>query len=192
MIYFNCYKDFVMKRMLIGIIALVFAMPFFAQAGDLNSTGWRKNIVTSYCNEYDVMVGDGGQWVVEWGTSRETIRVALSRDKFKYEETDSTISWTQSSIYKCEIKFDENQKLKTVMCIITVPVKNGIEISESLKNKFDAVYKTNGKFKMIGNSSSYTWLDEKCIRKIIYGLMASTIIDNDSYMITIITSRIGE
>jgi hypothetical protein len=181
-----------MKRMLITLIALMFAMPIFVKAGDLNSTGWRKNIVTSYCNEYDVMSGDGGQWVVEWGTPRETIRVALSRDGFDYTETDSTISWTQNSIYKCEIKFNQKQELSTIMCIITVPIKNGVEISQSLRKKLEAIYRISGKFKMIGSSSSYSWLDERCGRNPIYALMANTVIEGGSYMVTMITSRVGE
>jgi hypothetical protein len=78
------------------------------------------------------------------------------------------------------------------MFIVTVPLKNGIEISNSLKKKFDAVYGIPGKFKLIGTSSSYSWLDNRCGTKPIYSLQANTLVNSSQYIVTVIASRIGE
>ena len=181
-----------MKKIIMLFVAILFATPLFSQTDELVSTGWRQNFVTSYCDEYDVMVGTDGFWIVRWGSSRETVRTALTRDGFTYTETDTTISWYQNSIYKCELQFNMNQRLNRIMFIVTVPLKNGIEISNSLKKKFDAVYGVSGKFKMIGTSSSYSWLDNRCGNKPIYSLQANTVIEGGQYIVTVIASRIGE
>jgi hypothetical protein len=181
-----------MKKIIMLFVAILFATPMFSQTDELVSTGWRQTIVLSYCDEYDVMSGDDGYWVVRWGSSREIIKAALARDGFAVNETDSTLSWTQSSIYRCELKFNELQRLKTVMYIITVPVNHGISIGNSLKKKFTAIYGSTGKFKMIGSSASYTWLEERCGRKPIYALQANSVTEGGSYTITVIASRIGE
>lgn len=181
-----------MKKIIMLFVAILFATPMFSQTDELTLTGWRQNFVISHCEEYDVMVGDNGYWVVRWGTSREAIRAALTRDGFAYKETDSTITWDQNSIYKCELQFNAKQKFNRVMFNVTVPVKNGIEISNSLKKKFDAIYQTPGKFKMIGESSSYSWLYNNCYGKMIYALQANTAVQGNQYVITVISSRIGE
>lgn len=181
-----------MKRFIILLVALFIATPMFSQTDDLVATGWRQNLVLSYCDEYDVMSGDNGNWVVRWGSSREVIKAALARDGFAVIETDSTISWTQNSIYRCELQFNALQRLKTVMYIITVPINHGISISKSLKEKFNAIYGSTGKFKMIGSSSAYTWLDQRCGRKPIYALQANSVTEGGPYIITVIASRIGE
>jgi len=181
-----------MKRFIILLVALFIATPMFSQTDDLVATGWRQNLVLSYCDEYDVMSGDNGNWVVRWGSSREVIKAALARDGFAVNETDSTISWTQNSIYRCELQFNQLQRLKTVMYIITVPINHGISISKSLKEKFTAIYGSTGKFKMIGSSSAYTWLDQRCGRKPIYALQANSVTEGGPYTITVIASRIGE
>ena len=191
-IYFYLPKDLVMKKIIMLFVAILFATPMFSQTDELTLTGWRQNFVTSYCDEYDMMVGDKGYWILRWGTSREAIRGALTRDGFTYTETDTTISWYQNSIYKCELQFNANQKLNRTMFVVTVPIKNGIEISNSLKKKFDAVYGVSGKFKMIGTSSSYSWLDNRCGNKPIYSLQANTLVNSSQYIVTVIASRIGE
>ena len=182
-----------MKKIVSALIALLITTTVFAQNSDLESTGWRKDILLSYCNEYDVMIGDEGYWVVKWGSSREVIKAALFGSGFKITETDSTITWYQSSIYRCELQFNVEQKLKTVMYTVTVNNANtGISISKSLKTKYESLYGSVGKFKMIGESSAYTWLDERCGRKPIYALMANTMVEGGGYIITVIASRIGE
>jgi hypothetical protein len=181
-----------MKRIIALLVALLIVSPMFSQTDDLVATGWRQNLVLSYCDEYDVMSGDNGNWVVRWGSSREVIKAALARDGFAVIETDSTISWTQNSIYRCELQFNALQRLKTVMYIITVPINHGISISKSLKEKFTAIYGSTGKFKMIGSSSAYTWLDQRCGRKPIYALQANSVTEGGPYIITVIASRIGE
>lgn len=181
-----------MKRIIALLVALLIVSPMFSQTGDYVATGWRQNFVLSYCDEYDVMSGDDGYWVVRWGSSREIIKGALARDGFDIIETDSTISWTHGSIYRCEVQFNKLQRLKTVMYIITVPANHGVSISKSLKEKFTAIYGSTGKFKMIGSSSAYTWLDERCGRKPIYALQANSIMEDGSYIITVMASRIGE
>lgn len=181
-----------MKKILMLFVATLFATPMFSQTDELVSTGWRQNFVISHCDEYDVMVGDKGYWTVRWGTSREAIRAALSRDGFTYTETDSTITWNQNSIYKCDLQFNVNQKLNKIMFNVTIPLKNGIEISGSLKKKFDAIYGTPGKFKMIGQSSSYSWLQTTCSGKPIYALQANTVVEGVNYLITVIAARVGE
>lgn len=180
-----------MKRIMALIALLLISTPMFSQTDDLVATGWRQNLVLSYCDEYDVMSGDNGSWVVRWGSSREVIKAALARDGFAVIETDSTISWTQNSIYRCELQFNALQRLKTVMYIITVPINHGISISRSLKEKFTAIYGSVGKFKMIGSSSSYSWLDQRC-RKPVYALQANSVTEGGPYIITVIASRIGE
>lgn len=180
-----------MKRIIALLVALLIVSPMFSQTDDLVTTGWRQNLVLSYCDEYDVMSGDNGHWVVRWGSSREIIKAALARDGFAVNETDSTISWTQNSIYRCELQFNQLQRLKTVMYIITVPINHGIAISKSLKEKFTAIYGSTGKFKMIGSSSAYTWLDQRC-RQPIYALQANSVTEGGPYVITVIASRIGE
>lgn len=182
-----------MKQIVSLLITLLITTTVFAQNNDLESTGWRKEVLLSYCNEYDVMIGDEGYWVVKWGSSRKVIKSSLIRSGFKITETDSTITWYQSSIYRCELQFNVEQKLKTVMNTITVQNNGtGISISKSLKTKYEALYGGVGTFKMIGQSSAYTWLDESCGRKLIYALLATTITDEDNYIITVIASRIGE
>jgi hypothetical protein len=181
-----------MKRIIALLVALLIVSPMFSQTDDLVATGWRQNLVLSYCDEYDVMSGDNGNWVVRWGSSREVIKAALARDGFAVIETDSTISWTQNSIYRCELQFNQLQRLKTVMYIITVPINHGISIGKSLKDKFNAIYGSTGKFKMIGSSSAYTWLDQRCGRKPIYALQANSVTEGGPYIITVIASRIGE
>jgi hypothetical protein len=56
----------------------------------------------------------------------------------------------------------------------------------------DAVYGVSGKFKMIGTSSSYSWLDNRCGNKPIYSLQANTLVNSSQYIVTVIASRIGE
>lgn len=182
-----------MKQIVSLLIALLMTTTIFAQNPDSESTGWRKDIVLSYCDEYDVMIGDEGYWVVKWGSSRKVIKSALLRSGFKITETDSTITWNQSAIYSCELQFNVEQKLKTVM--YTVSVRNtetGMSISNSLKTKYESLYGSVGKFKMIGTSTAYTWLDSRCGRKPIYALMANTMVEGGGYIITVIASRIGE
>jgi hypothetical protein len=182
----------VMKKIITLIVLLMFATPIFADIEDYVSTGWRKTVITSHCDEYDIMVGDSGYWVVKWGSNRELIKAALVRDGFNLSETDSSITWRQNSIFRCELQFNKNHVLKTIMCVITVPINSGVSISRSLQNKFISIYGSNGKFKMIGTSSSYSWLDQRCEKRQIYTLMANTIIEGGSYMMTIISSPIGE
>lgn len=181
-----------MKRIIALLVALLIVSPMFSQTDDLVATGWRKNFVFSYCDEYDVMSGDDGYWVVRWGSNREVIKNALIRDGFKINETDSTISWQQNLIYRCELQFNASQKLKTVMYIITVPISHGVPLSTSLQKKLNTIYGSSGKFKMIGSSSAYTWLDERCGRKPIYALQANSVTEGGPYIITVIASRIGE
>jgi hypothetical protein len=45
---------------------------------------------------------------------------------------------------------------------------------------------------MIGTSSSYSWLDNRCGLKPIYSLQANTVIEGGQYVVTVIASRIGE
>lgn len=181
-----------MKRIITLLVALFIATPMFSQTDEIVATGWRKNIVLSYCDEYDVMSGDDGYWVVRWGSNREVIKAALVRDGFSITETDSTINWTQNSIYRCELQFNSMQKLKTVMFVVTVPISHGVPLSTSLQQKFNAIYGAVGKFKMIGSSSAYTWLDQRCGRKPIYALQANSVTEGGPYIITVIASRIGE
>jgi hypothetical protein len=185
-------KDLFVKKIITLLAAFIITTPIFADINDLVATGWRKNVVTTHCDEYDVMIGDDGYWVVKWGVDRELVKAALIRDGFDITETDSSITWKQSSIYRCEIQFNKNHRLKTVMCIITVPINSGISISRSLQNKLVAMYGSSGKFKMIGSSSSYSWLDQRCEGKPIYTLIANSIVEGGSYIITIISSPIGE
>ncbi len=180
-----------MKRIIALLVALLIVSPMFSQTDDLVATGWRQNIVLSYCDEYDVMSGDKGYWIVRWGSSREVIKATLIRDGFTVNETDSTISWTQNSIYKCELRFNRLQRLKMIMFTVTVPMEHGVSISTSLQEKFNAIYGSTGKFKMVGESYAYTWLDVRCT-KFIYGLQANTIVSGGLYFITVIAARIGE
>lgn len=175
-----------MKKVLIVLCAIMVAIPVFSQT----RIGWREESVTSYCNEYDLMIGDKGYWTISWDDTKRSIKSTLVKDGFRVEETDSTIEWIQSEIYKCNIQFKPNGKIAHTSIIITVGLKHGPDISASLKRKHDLMHGTSGKFVSGESYSGYSWLDERCINP-IYTLLAKNVMDNDKYLITIFSSKIG-
>jgi hypothetical protein len=182
-----------MKKLIMTVALLIMSyMAVFATEDEMSTIGWRKGVLMSYCDEYDVMLGESGQWIVQWGASREAIKGALIRDGFSPKETDSSIIWNQNLIYKCELQFNSEQRLKTIMYTVTLnKINTGIQISNSLKTKYVSLYGSEGKFKMIGESSSYSWLDNRCNRP-IYALLANTVVTGGGYIVTVIASPLGK
>lgn len=175
-----------MKKIMVILFTLMIASPIFSQT----KIGWKEESVTSYCNEYDLMIGDKGYWTISWDDTKRSIKSALVKDGFRVEETDSTIGWTQSLIYKCSIQFKPNGKIAHTSIVITVGAKHGSDISASLKRKHDLIHGTSGKFISGENYSGYSWLDDRCVNS-IYTLLAKTEIEDDKYLITIFSSKIG-
>lgn len=179
-----------MKKILLILIAMVIATPLIAQVSGSTKTGWRKDAIISYCQEYDVMIGDNGYWVVNWDQSISDIKAMLLRDGFQVQETDSTLEWTQSAIYSCIVKFNAIGKISYVNMVITVTHKHGPDIFNSLKNKHDIMHGDPGKFQVFDTSSGYTWLDNRC-SKPIYTMLAKKLLQDNKYFITLFSSKIG-
>jgi hypothetical protein len=179
-----------MKKFTLVLLFVLMASPLFSQ-NDLDRIGWRKEILLSYCDEYDIMLGERGYWVAPWGVNREILKIALKRDKMVFTETDSTIDWAQNEIYTCSVKFTRDHKLSYFSYSITVDIKNGISINESIKSKLNAIYSEQSKYESVSGFSTYSWVDRKC-NKPIYTMLASKFIDGNKYLITVFSSRIGE
>lgn len=179
-----------MKKMMLVLIILLIDAPMFSQTSSNTKSGWRKDAVHSYCEEYDLMVGDGGYWVIDWNHSKDDIRKMLIRDGFKVEETDSTLDWTQTQIYSCSMRFKPDGKISFANIIIMVTPKHGPEIVNSLKTKYDLINGDTGKFQSFESSTGYTWLNNSCKRP-IYTMLAKKLLDDGKYFISIFTSRIG-
>ena len=179
-----------MKRMILVLIMFLIAAPMFSQKGSNTKTGWRKDAVLSYCEEYDLMVGDGGYWVIDWNQSKDDIRRMLIRDGFKVQETDSTLDWTQTQIYSCSMRFKPDGKISFANTIITVSPKHGPPIVNSLKKKYDLINGDISKLQPLNNSIGYTWTNDSC-KQTIYTMLANQILDDGKYFISVFTSRIG-
>lgn len=162
----------------------------FAQVDVVSSIGWRKGVITSYCNEYDLMIDDGKQWILPWNATREIIKYALVRDGYSIEETDSTISWKHQNLLKFEVQFTEDSKIKTVGTIIILKPIDGIQIAESLKRKLESIYNEKGKYRHSeGTSISYTWHNTSCNKSVVT-MLTRNMIDKDNYIITQFSSQI--
>lgn len=179
-----------MKKLFVIFVALFVATSMFSQTSSITKTGWKKDAVLSYCEEYDLMVGDGGYWVIDWDQSKDDIRRMLIKDGFRVQETDSTLEWTQSQIYSCSVKFGQNGKIAFANSVIIVTTKHGPDIANSLKTKYDLMHGDSGKFQSFDSSTGYTWLDNRC-KNSIYTMLAKKVLDDGKYFISVFTSKIG-
>lgn len=179
-----------MKKILLVVLTMLIVTPLISQVSGSTKTGWRKESIISYCDEYDVMIGDGGYWIVNWDQSKNDIKTMLLRDGFQFQETDSTIEWTQTQIYSCNVKFNPLGKISYVNVVITVTPKHGPDIFNSLKNKHDIMHGDPGKFQSFDTSSGYTWLDNRCTKP-IYTMLAKKLLQDNKYFITLFSSKIG-
>lgn len=177
-----------MKKIILAL--LLVATPLFSQ-NNLNRIGWRKDVVMSYCDEYDVMIGERGYWVLPWNISREALKTVLKRDNMAFIETDSTIEWKQSDIYNCSVKFTREHKVSYMSYYIIVDIENGIKINESIKRKLNAIYKDPSKYESVSGYSTYNWVDRSC-NKPIYTMLGSKFIKGNKYFISVYSSKIGE
>lgn len=179
-----------MKKILM-LIAFVMTMgTSFAQVDAVSSIGWRNGVIGSYCEEYDLMLDDGKQWILPWNSTRDIIKYALVRDGFKVEETDSTISWNHQNFIKFEIQFTEDLQIKNVGTIIIVKPTIGIQIAESLKKKLESIYAEKGKYRPSdGSSISYTWLSTNC-NKTLVTMLSRNMIDKNNYLVTQYSSQL--
>ena len=173
----------------------------YAQVDAMSSIGWRKGVLTSYCEEISLMLDNGKQWILPWNATKEVVKYALMRDGYPFEETDSTINWKNKSIFKYEIEFNEDSQIKNAGTIIMLKPVNGIPIAESMKRLLESIYGEKGNnYKPEGasqSSTSYTWLNKKCDKTVITMLTkifldkdTKTIVDDDEYIITQYSSRL--
>lgn len=177
-----------MKKIL--LILFMIATPVFSQVSENKVTGWRNEGLLSYCEEYDLMIENGGHWILNWNESKDEIKKTLNKDGFYVEETDSTLEWSQSQIYSCSIRFKPNGKIAFTNIVIVVTSKHGPDIFNSLKNKNDLLHGDSGKFQIMSESTGYSWIDNKC-RKPIYTLLAKKLLQDGKYFITLFSSKIG-
>lgn len=175
------------------LLVLAFIISFgnvIAQTNQSYSIGWRTGVLTSYCEEYDLMLDDNKQWVLPWSASRSSVKYALVRDGFKIKETDSTIAWEFESFIKFEIQFTEDNKIKNIGMIIIVSPINGIQISDALLKKLSSIYGEQGKLRDTdGNATSYVWHNATC-RKDVVSMVYSSYINKDTYIITLYSSQL--
>ncbi len=161
----------------------------FAQVDALSSIGWRKGVLTSYCEEYDLIPDEGKQWILPWNATREIIKYALVRDGYSIEETDSTLSWKHQNLLKFEIIFNSDSQIKNVGIILIVKSISGVKIAEALKNKLEIIYKEKGKiYANDEKSTSYTWLNTSCDKNIMT-MLTNNIVNKDTYIITQYSGR---
>ena len=172
----------------------------YAQVDAMSSIGWRKGVLTSYCEEISLMLDNGKQWILPWNATKEVVKYALMRDGYPFEETDSTINWKKDFIFKYEIEFNEDSQIKNAGTIIMLKPVNGIPIAESMKRLLESIYGEKGNnYKPEGvsqSSTSYTWINKKCDKTVITMLTKNfldkdtkTIVDDDEYIITQYSSR---
>ena len=179
-----------MKKILMLIAFVMTVGTSFAQVDAVSSIGWRKGVITSYCEEYDLMPDEGKQWILPWNATREIIKYALVRDGYSIEETDSTLSWKHQNLLKFEIQFTEDSKIKTVGTIIILKPIDGIQIAESLKKKLESIYREKGKYRPAdGTSISYTWHNTDCNKSVVT-LLTRNMVDKNNYVITQFSSQI--
>jgi hypothetical protein len=190
-----------MKKIIMLIAFVMTVDTSFAQVDALSSIGWRKGVLTSYCEEINFMIDNGKQWILPWNATKEVVKYALMRDGYPFEETDSTINWKYQSIFKYEIQFTEDSQIKNAGTIIILKPVNGIPIAESIKKILESIYGEKGNnYKPEGaskSSTSYTWLNKKCDKTVITMLTkifldkdTKTIVDDDEYIITQYSSRL--
>ena len=190
-----------MKKIIMLIAFVMTVGTSFAQVDALSSIGWRKGVLTSYCEEINLMLDNGKQWILPWNATKEVVKYALIRDGYPFEETDSTINWKYQSIFKYEIQFTEDSQIKNAGTIIILKPVNGIPIAESIKKILESIYGEKGNnYKPEGasqSSTSYTWLNKKCDKTVITMLTkifldkdTKTIVDDDEYNITQYSSRL--
>ena len=179
-----------MKIFLLLIAFVMTVGTSFAQVDALSSIGWRKGVLNTYCDEYDLMPDEGKQWILPWNATKEIVKYALIRDGYKVEETDSTISWNYQTFLKFEIQFTEDLQIKNVGTIIIVKPVSGIQIAETLKKKLESIYAEKGKFRSSdGSSISYTWLSTNCNKNVVT-MLSRNMIDKNNYLVTQYSSQL--
>lgn len=162
----------------------------FAQVDAVSSIGWRNGVINSYCDEYDLMLDEGKQWILPWNATRDVIKYALIKDGYNLEESDSTIAWTHQNLLKFEILFTEDLHIKNVGTIIILKPTTGIQIAESLKKKLESIYGEKGKYRPSdGSSTSFTWLNTNCNKSVVT-MLTRTMIDKNNYLITQYSSQL--
>jgi hypothetical protein len=180
-----------MKKIIFSLLFVLSSVNVFSTITS-DSIGWRKDIVYSYCYEYDMMVDEEkGQWVIPWNATRDLIEFALSRDGFNLTKTDNSVSWKSSSIFECRIEFKDDQTIKNLGIIITVNPANGPKLAEALKKKVETIHKFPGKYRPSkGNDISYVWLNESCTEKVV-SMLSRVMVNSEIYLITLYSSRIS-
>jgi hypothetical protein len=181
-----------MKTFIVAISILLGYSSLFSQSTS-NPIGWRKDVILSYCKEYDVMVdSDKGVWVVSWDHNREMIKYALSNEGISFTETDSTIRWEQGSILTYEIGFSPDENISRIGTIIYAPLSSGPKLAESLKSKVEAIYKKPGKYYPNQSSGiSYTWADNNCPNQVI-SMLSRTVVNSEIYLITLFSTKLSK
>lgn len=126
---------------------------------------WEKRELYSYCFEYDIMNHHvKGNWIVSWGSSRESLKYALSKDDITYQETDSSVIFKQDYVTHHECIFDKLNSLYCVKSHHIMTVGFGMDYSKKLQRKLAIVF---GKAPMITpydyNGVSFTWMHKNCL-----------------------------
>jgi hypothetical protein len=179
-----------MKWML-SILALLMSInTVFSQNNSTNSIGWRDGVLTSYCEEYDLMIQDNKQWILPWNATRSLVRYTLIKDGYKIEETDSTISWQAESFLKFEIQFTKDSKIKNVGMVIIVSAISGVKIADALYKKLESIHRKSGEYRKTNDSgTSFVWHNTNCNKSIV-SMLYSSIVNSDKYLITLYSSQL--
>jgi hypothetical protein len=179
-----------MRKMLF-VLAFIFSVGnLLAQTSRSNAIGWRNGVLTTYCEEYDLMLDNNKQWVLPWNSNRKSVKNALIRDGFKIEETDSTILWKYEDFIKFEIQFTEDSKIKNIGMIIILKPINGIQIADALLTKLESVYREKGKIRdNDGSATSYVWHNTSCDKSVVT-MLYSSLVNKDTYVITQYSSQL--
>ncbi len=173
------------------VLAFIFSVGnLLAQTSRSNIIGWRNGVLTTYCEEYDLMLDNNKQWVLPWNSNRKSVKNALIRDGFKIEETDSTILWKYEDFIKFEIQFTEDSKIKNIGMIIILKPINGIQIADALLTKLESVYREKGKIRdNDGSATSYVWHNTSCDKSVVT-MLYSSLVNKDTYVITQYSSQL--
>lgn len=150
-------------KLLFLIIIISNLVPFITKSQNL-IPGWEKRELYSYCFEYDIMNHPTkGNWIIQWSTSKEILKHALSKDSFEFTETDSSIIFKQDYITHHECIFDKMNALYFIKSFHLMTVPFGIDYSKKLQRKLTIVF---GKSPVTTpydfNGITYSWYYGKC------------------------------
>lgn len=145
------------------ILFFLLCIPYFSYSQQVLPR-WDKRELYSYCLEYDIMNHHTkGNWIVSWGSSKESLKYTLSKEDITYQETDSSIIFKEDYLTHHECIFDKLNSLSSVKTHHIMTITFGMDYSKKIQKKMSIVF---GKAPITTpydyNGITYTWIHKNC------------------------------